>query len=150
VAFDVLLGESVVDPAYVLFSFIFLVALGVDYNIFLMSAVREEVREHGTRQAILRAIKSTGPVITSAGLILAGTFSVLTTLPLEVLLQIGFTVALGVLLDTFLVRTVTVPAIAWLLGEKTWWPSRPARGGGGPQPAPAVPGPLLAARRDQG
>lgn len=126
VAFNFLLGEFAVDPAYVLFSFIFLVALGVDYNIFLMSAVREEVPEHGTRQAILRAIRSTGPVITSAGLILAGTFLVLTTLPLEVLLQIGFTVALGVLLDTFLVRTVTVPAIAWLLGERTWWPSHPA------------------------
>ncbi|MEX2193960.1 MAG: MMPL family transporter [Thermoleophilaceae bacterium] len=126
VAFNVLLGEFAVDPAYVLFSFIFLVALGVDYNIFLMSAVREEVPEHGTREAILRAIRSTGPVITSAGLILAGTFAVLTTLPLEVLLQIGFTVALGVLLDTFLVRTVTVPAIAWLLDERTWWPSRPA------------------------
>ncbi len=128
VAFDVLLGESAVDPAYVLFSFIFLVALGVDYNIFLMSAVREGTPEYGTREAILRAIRSTGPVITSAGLILAGTFAVLTTLPLEVLLQIGFTVALGVLLDTFLVRTVTVPAIAWLLGEATWWPSRPAGG----------------------
>ena len=128
VAFDVLLGESAVDPAYVLFSFIFLVALGVDYNIFLMSAVREGTPEYGTREAILRAIRSTGPVITSAGLILAGTFAVLTTLPLEVLLQIGFTVALGVLLDTFLVRMVTVPAIAWLLGETTWWPSRPAGG----------------------
>ena len=150
VAFDVLLGEAAVDPVYPLFSFIFLVALGVDYNIFFMSAVREEAAEHGTREAILRAIRSTGPVITSAGVILAGTFAVLTTLPLEVLLQIGFTVALGVLLDTFLVRTVTVPAIAWMLGDRSWWPSRPSEGRG----APAVsgvftPGPLLAARRDR-
>ena len=150
VAFDVLLGEAAVDPVYPLFSFIFLVALGVDYNIFLMSAVREEAAEHGTREGILRAIRSTGPVITSAGIILAGTFAVLTTLPLEVLLQIGFTVAVGVLLDTFLVRTVTVPAIAWLLGEKCWWPSRPSEG----RRAPAVsgvftPGPMLADRRDR-
>ena len=147
VAFDLLLGEAAVDPVYPLFSFIFLVALGVDYNIFLMSAVREEAAEHGTREGILRAIRSTGPVITSAGIILAGTFAVLTTLPLEILLQIGFTVAVGVLLDTFLVRTVTVPAIAWLLGEKCWWPSRPAGGAVG---AASTPGPLLAARRDRG
>jgi putative drug exporter of the RND superfamily len=150
VAFDVLLGEAAVDPVYPLFSFIFLVALGVDYNIFFMSAVREETAEHGTREAILRAIRSTGPVITSAGVILAGTFAVLTTLPLEVLLQIGFTVSLGVLLDTFLVRTVTVPAIAWLLGDTTWWPSRPSRGRGAPAVSDTfAPDPLLAGRRDR-
>jgi putative drug exporter of the RND superfamily len=147
VCFDVLFGQGSVDPVYPLFSFIFLVALGVDYNIFLMSAVREDAAEHGTREAILRAIRNTGPVITSAGIILAGTFAVLTTLPLQILFQIGFTVAVGVLIDTFVVRTVTVPAIAWLLGDSSWWPSRPSSGGR----APAVSGvfragPLAAAR----
>lgn len=147
-AFDFVFGQPTVDPSYLLFSFIFLVALGVDYNIFLMSAVREDAAEHGTREAILRAIRNTGPVITSAGLVLAGTFAVLTTLPLEILFQIGFTVALGVLIDTFLVRTVTVPAIAWLLGERNWWPSRSGAG----RRAPAVsgvfaPGPLAEATR---
>ena len=136
VAFEVLFDQGSVDPAYALFSFIFLVALGVDYNIFLMSAVREEAGEHGTREAILIAIRNTGPVITGAGIILAATFSVLMTLPLQILFQIGFTVALGVLIDTFLVRTVTVPAIAWLLGDWSWWPSRAAAG----RRAPAVSG----------
>jgi putative drug exporter of the RND superfamily len=137
-AFDVIFGYESVDPVYGLFSFIFLVALGVDYNIFLMSAVREDAAEHGTRRAILRAIRTTGPVITSAGLILAGTFAVLTTLPLLILFQIGFTVAIGVLIDTFIVRTVTVPAIAWLLGDASWWPSRVSSG----RRAPAVSGAL--------
>ena len=115
-------GKS--DPAQPLFAFVFLVALGVDYNIFLMDRVREEAREHGTREGALRALVATGPVITSAGLILAGTFAVLMTLPLDILLELGFTVALGVLLDTFLVRTLVVPAIVKIVGEASWWPAK--------------------------
>jgi RND superfamily putative drug exporter len=112
-----------VDPFYPLITFVFLVALGVDYNIFLMSRVREEAIVHGTRDGLLRALVATGPVITSAGIILAGTFAALATLPLWVLLEIGFTVALGVLLDTFVVRTVMVPSLVRLFGERSWWPS---------------------------
>jgi RND superfamily putative drug exporter len=105
--------------------FIFLVALGVDYNIFLMTRVREEAAARGTREATLAALVSTGGVITGAGLILAGTFATLTLLPLEELVQIGATVAVGVLLDTFLVRALLIPAITYRLGERAWWPSRP-------------------------
>jgi RND superfamily putative drug exporter len=119
------LGQDGFEPAVPLLTFVFLVALGVDYNIFLMSAVRDEVRERGTRGAVVHAVGITGPVITSAGLILAGTFAVLTVLPVTVLLQVGFTVALGLLIDTFVVRTVVVPAVAALLGDRIWWPSRP-------------------------
>ena len=112
-----------------LFAFIFLVALGVDYTIFLMSRVREEARKHGTREGTLRALAATGPVITSAGLVLAGTFSVLMTLPVTFAFNIGFMVAVGILLDTFIVRTIMVPAAVELLGDRVWWPST-ARGGG--------------------
>ncbi|MEA2448626.1 MAG: putative drug exporter of the superfamily, partial [Thermoleophilaceae bacterium] len=125
--FDGLFGQSSFDPALPIFAFIFLVALGVDYNIFLMSRVREEAVEHGTREGVLRALIATGPVITSAGIILAGTFAVLTTLPVWILFEIGFTVALGVLLDTFVVRTVLVPAIVRLVGDRSWWPSSAGR-----------------------
>jgi RND superfamily putative drug exporter len=124
VVFDKVFGEPAVDPAYPFFAFVFLVALGVDYNIFLMDRVREEARRHGTREGALRALIATGPVITSAGLILAGTFAVLMTLPLDILLELGFTVALGVLLDTFLVRTLMVPSIVKLVGDASWWPAR--------------------------
>jgi RND superfamily putative drug exporter len=103
--------------------FIFLVALGSDYNIFLMSRVREEATRYGTREGTLNAVAATGPVITSAGLILAGTFAVLTIIPSWDLSLIGFAVALGVLLDTFLVRSICVPALTWLVGERSWWPS---------------------------
>jgi uncharacterized membrane protein YdfJ with MMPL/SSD domain len=96
----------------------------VDYNIFLMDRVREEAREHGTREGMLRALVATGPVITSAGIVLAGTFAVLMTLPLDILLELGFAVALGVLLDTFVVRTLIVPAVVTLFGDLSWWPSR--------------------------
>lgn len=116
-------GQDVVDPAFALILFIFLVALGADYNIFLMSRAREEAQEHGTEEGMLRALVATGPVITSAGLILAGTFSVLAVLPIWELVEIGFAVALGVLVDTFLVRSILVPAIVWKLGERSWWPS---------------------------
>ena len=124
VVFDVVFGEPRVDPLMPFFAFVFLVALGVDYNIFYMHRVREEAAKHGTVEGVLRALVATGPVITSAGLVLAGTFAVLMTLPLDVLLEVGFCVALGVLIDTFLVRTLVVPAIAKLVGDASWWPSR--------------------------
>jgi putative drug exporter of the RND superfamily len=110
-----------------LMAFIFLVALGVDYNIFLMTRAREEARTRGTREGTLAALISTGGVVTGAGLVLAGTFATLTLLPLEELVQIGATVAFGVLLDTFLVRALLVPAITYRLGDRAWWPSRPER-----------------------
>jgi putative drug exporter of the RND superfamily len=122
-------GSRGVDASLPMFAFIFLVALGVDYTIFLMSRVREEARTHGTREGVLRALSATGPVITSAGVILAGTFAVLMTLPVTFAFNIGFMVAVGILLDTFVVRTIMVPAAVELLGDRVWWPST-ARGGG--------------------
>ena len=122
-------GSAGVDASLPTFAFIFLVALGVDYTIFLMSRVREEARVHGTREGVLRALSATGPVITSAGVILAGTFSVLMTLPVTFAFNIGFMVAVGILLDTFVVRTIMVPAAVELLGDRVWWPST-AQGGG--------------------
>jgi putative drug exporter of the RND superfamily len=122
-------GSAGVDASLPTFAFIFLVALGVDYTIFLMSRVREEARTHGTREGVLRALSATGPVITSAGVILAGTFAVLMTLPVTFAFNIGFMVAVGILLDTFIVRTIMVPAAVELLGDRVWWPST-ARGGG--------------------
>jgi RND superfamily putative drug exporter len=118
------------DASFPLFAFVFLVALGVDYNIFLMSRVREEAPVHGTRGAMLRGLTVTGGVITSAGVVLAATFTVLATLPLIFLAEIGFAVAFGVLLDTFVVRSLLVPAIVIKLGDRIWWPSKlpePAR-----------------------
>jgi putative drug exporter of the RND superfamily len=122
-------GTAGVDASLPIFAFIFLVALGVDYTIFLMSRVREEAQTHGTREGVLRALSATGPVITSAGVILAGTFAVLMTLPVTFAFNIGFMVAVGILLDTFVVRTIMVPAAVELLGDRVWWPST-ARGGG--------------------
>ncbi len=112
------------DPSYALFAFIFLVALGVDYNIFLMARVREEAHRLPTRNAMLKGLAVTGGVITSAGVVLAGTFSVLAVLPLVALTQIGITVAVGVLLDTFIVRSILVPALTFDVGDPIWWPSR--------------------------
>jgi RND superfamily putative drug exporter len=105
-----------------LMAFIFLVALGVDYNIFLMTRAREEAAARGTREGVLAALVSTGGVVTGAGLILAGTFATLTLLPLEELVQVGATVAVGVLLDTFVVRALLIPAITYRLGDRAWWP----------------------------
>ncbi len=122
-------GDEGFDASIPTFAFIFLVALGIDYTIFLMARVREEARTHGTREGMLRAIAATGPVITSAGVILAGTFSVLMTLPVTYTFDLGFMVALGILLDTFIVRTIMVPAAVELLGDKIWWPST-AQGAG--------------------
>jgi RND superfamily putative drug exporter len=113
-----------------LLSFLFLVALGVDYNIFLMTRARDEAAARGTREGILAALVSTGGVVTGAGLILAGTFATLTLLPLEELVQIGATVAIGVLLDTFIVRALLIPAITYRLGARTWWPSDEGAGAG--------------------
>ncbi len=110
----------------VLLAFLFLVALGVDYNIFLMTRAREEAATRGTREGTSVALVNTGGVVTGAGLILAGTFATLTLLPLEELIQVGATVAAGVLIDTFIVRALLIPAIAYRLGDRTWWPSRPA------------------------
>jgi putative drug exporter of the RND superfamily len=112
------------DPAFPLFAFVFLVALGIDYNIFLMTRVREETLEFGTREGIVRGLSVTGGVITSAGLVLAATFVVLGVLPIVFLAELGFTVAFGVLLDTFLVRSILVPALSYDIGRKIWWPSR--------------------------
>jgi putative drug exporter of the RND superfamily len=122
-------GDAGFDSSIPLFAFIFLVALGIDYTIFLMARVREEARRHGTREGMLRALSATGPVITSAGIILAGTFSVLMTLPVSFTFDLGLMVALGILLDTFVVRTIMVPAAVEVIGDKIWWPST-ARAGG--------------------
>jgi RND superfamily putative drug exporter len=123
-AFRQLFGFAGADASLPLFVFVFLVALGIDYNIFLMTRVREETPEHGTRRASLIALGATGGVITSAGLVLAATFSVLATLPLVAFAEIGMAVALGVLLDTMIVRSVLVTAINLDIGSKIWWPSR--------------------------
>jgi putative drug exporter of the RND superfamily len=120
-AFSQFGGEGIAFDLTLL-AFLFLVALGVDYNIFLMTRVREEAAAHGTREGTLRALVATGGVVTGAGLILAGTFATLTLLPLEELIQIGATVAIGVLLDTFVVRALLIPAITYRLGERAWWP----------------------------
>ena len=123
-AFTEILGVSGMAFDLVLLAFIFLVALGVDYNIFLMTRAREEAATLGTRDGILAALENTGGVITGAGVILAGTFATLTLLPLEELVQIGATVAIGVLLDTFVVRALMIPAITYLCGDRAWWPGR--------------------------
>ena len=125
--YDVIFDFPGSDPSLPLFAFIFLVALGVDYNIFLVARAREESIRHGTREGMLRALAVTGGVITSAGIVLAGTFSVLAVLPLVFLTEIGFVVAFGVLLDTFLVRSVLVPALVLQIGPKVWWPSKLAK-----------------------
>lgn len=115
------------DPAVPLYGFIFLVALGIDYNIFLMTRVREEALKHGTRQGILRGLAITGGVITSAGLVLAATFAALSVIPILFLVQLAFIVAFGVLLDTFVVRTLLVPALSYDIGRAIWWPSKLAK-----------------------
>ena len=115
------------DPSVPLFGFVFLVALGVDYNIFLMTRVREESLIHGTRAGVLRGLAVTGGVITSAGVVLAATFAALSIIPIMFLVQLGFIVAFGVLLDTLIVRTFLVPALVYQIGERVWWPSKMGR-----------------------
>jgi RND superfamily putative drug exporter len=122
-------GQPNSDPNLAIFAFIFLVALGVDDNIFLLTGIREEhARGLSTRDAVISGLQRTGGVITSAGLILAGTFAALMALDLVALFQVGFTVTLGLIVDAFLVRTFLVPSLAMLLGERNWWPSRDAAG----------------------
>ncbi|SDD12155.1 putative drug exporter of the RND superfamily [Sanguibacter gelidistatuariae] len=116
-------GFAGADPSLLLFVFVFLVALGIDYNIFLMTRVREEALKFGTRRGALIGLAATGAVITSAGLVLAGTFAVLGTLPLVAFAEIGFAVAFGVLLDTIVVRSVLVTALNLDVGRHMWWPS---------------------------
>ncbi|HEX7430094.1 MAG TPA: MMPL family transporter, partial [Mycobacterium sp.] len=118
------LGMPALDYTTPLFAFLFLVALGVDYTIFLVTRAREETPAHGTREGIVRAVSATGPVITSAGIVLAAVFCVLAVLPLIVLTQLGVIVGLGILLDTFVVRTVVVPALFVLIGRQIWWPAQ--------------------------
>ena len=115
------------DPAVPLYGFVFLVALGIDYNIFLATRVREESLKHGTREGIIRGLAVTGGVITSAGLVLAATFAALAVIPILFLVQIAFIVAFGVLIDTFLVRAFLVPALFYDIGPKVWWPSKLAK-----------------------
>jgi len=122
--FEYVFGVGSSDSALPLFVFVFLVALGIDYNIFLMTRVREEAMRHGTRRGAIVGLAATGGVITSAGLVLAGTFAVLASLPLTFLTQLGFAVAFGVLLDTLVVRSVLVTALNLDLGRSMWWPSR--------------------------
>ena len=112
------------DQSFPLFAFVFLVALGIDYNIFLMTRVREESIKIGTRAGVIKGLTVTGGVITSAGIVLASTFGVLGVLPLVFLAEIGFAVAFGVLLDTIVVRSLLVPALVRVLGPKIWWPSK--------------------------
>jgi len=115
------------DPSVPLFGFVFLVALGVDYNIFLMTRVREESLKIGTYEGMRRGLQVTGGVITSAGVVLAATFAALGVVPIMFLGQLGFIVAFGVLLDTFIVRSLLVPALVEEIGPKVWWPSKLAR-----------------------
>lgn len=127
VVFNHLLGFPGADATVPLFGFVFLAALGVDYNIFLMSRVREESQKHGTRPGILRGLGVTGGVITSAGVVLAATFAALGVIPIMFLVQLAFIVAFGVLLDTVLVRSLLVPALAYDLGPRIWWPGKLSR-----------------------
>ncbi|HEY7014189.1 MAG TPA: MMPL family transporter [Streptosporangiaceae bacterium] len=125
--FEHVFGFAGADTSFPLFVFVFLVALGIDYNIFLMTRVREEAQRRGPRQGALAGLAATGGVITSAGLVLAGTFAVLGTLPVTALTELGFAVAFGILLDTILVRSVLVTALNLDLGRWMWWPGRLAR-----------------------
>jgi RND superfamily putative drug exporter len=125
--FENVFGFPGSDPGILLIGFVFLVALGIDYNIFLMTRAREESARSGTRAGVLRALAVTGGVITSAGMVLAATFGALSVLPLLFLTQLAFLVGFGVLLDTFVVRSLVVPSAVALLGDRTWWPSRLSR-----------------------
>ncbi|WP_018830975.1 MMPL family transporter [Salinispora tropica] len=130
--FRYLLNIPKVDPEFLLFAFVFLVALGVDYNVFLMSRVRQESERLGTRRGVLSALTVTGGVITSAGFVLAATFAALTVLPVRILVELGIALPIGLLIDTIVVRSLLVPALAHDVGRRIWWPSRLERSGGGP------------------
>ncbi|MGB6182163.1 MAG: MMPL family transporter [Rhodococcus sp. (in: high G+C Gram-positive bacteria)] len=133
IVFGYVFGFAGADQSFPLFAFVFLVALGIDYNIFLMTRVREETVKSGTREGILKGLAVTGGVITSAGIVLAATFAVLGVLPLVALAQVGFAVSFGVLLDTIVVRSILVPALSYDIGRKIWWPSALARAEGRPR-----------------
>lgn len=133
-------GESTDFP---LFVFVFLVALGIDYNIFLTTRIREEAARQGTRQGVVTGLAATGAVITSAGLVLAGTFAALATLPMVAFAEIGFAVALGVLIDTFIVRSVLVTSLFLDIGPKVWWPHRLSRDEGAAATPPKEPAPPM-------
>ena len=122
--FEHVFGFAGTDASFPLFAFVFLVALGIDYNIFLMTRVREESMKIGTRAGVIKGLTVTGGVITSAGIVLAATFGVLGVLPLVFLAELGFAVAFGVLLDTIVVRSLLVPALVREIGPKIWWPSK--------------------------
>ncbi len=132
-----LLGLPGTDPTVPLLTFVFLVALGTDYNIFLLTRVREEVIRHGSAAGVRAGVASTGGVLTSAGVVLAGTFAALGILPIAASREIGIVVALGVLADTFLVRTVLVPMVVADLGRRFWWPTAVPDAEAGPEPGPA-------------
>ena len=131
VIFESVFGFPGVEATILLIGFIFLAALGVDYTIFLTTRVREETERHGTREGVRRGLAATGSVITAAGIVLAGTFSTLAILPLVVLTEVGFLIAFGILLDTFVVRSTLVSSLIHDLGGRVWWPSRLDRGGDG-------------------
>lgn len=146
-AFRHLFGYAGEDVAFPLFVFVFLVALGIDYNIFLTTRIREEAARQGTRRGVVTGLAATGAVITSAGLVLAGTFAVLGTLPMVGFAEIGFAVALGVLLDTFVVRSVLVTSLFLDVGRKVWWPHRLSRHDGAGEPAATAPEPGAGVRQ---
>ncbi|MBM9432911.1 MMPL family transporter [Flaviflexus equikiangi] len=127
VVFNNILDFPGADPSVPLYSFVFLVALGIDYNIFLMTRVREETIKYGTHEGVVRGLAITGTVITSAGVVLAATFAALAVIPILFLFQLAFIVAFGVLLDTFIVRTLLVPALSLDIGKAIWWPSKLAK-----------------------
>ena len=127
--FEHIFGFKGTDASFPLFAFVFLVALGIDYNIFLMTRVREEAKKIGTKAGVIKGLTVTGGVITSAGIVLAATFGVLGVLPLVFLAELGFAVAFGVLLDTLVVRSLLVPALVRLLGKRIWWPSKLSKEG---------------------
>ncbi|WP_298088648.1 MMPL family transporter, partial [uncultured Corynebacterium sp.] len=118
-------GFPALDVSVPLYSLIFLIALGIDYTVFLVLRAKEEAEIHGTNEGMSRAVGLTGGVITAAGIVLAAVFAVLGVLPLITLGQVGIVVGLGILIDTFLVRTLVVPALFNLLGDRMWWPSKP-------------------------
>ena len=122
--FQSVLGHSGVAYANGIWIFVFLVALGADYNIFVMSRIREEIESRGFKDGIASAVGKTGGVVTSAGIILAGTFFVLTTLLLRDIMQLGFAIMLGVLIDTFVVRPFLMPSMVAICGKLSWWPSK--------------------------
>jgi putative drug exporter of the RND superfamily len=122
--FEHLLGHPALDDQVILLSFVFLVTLGIDYNIFLMSRVREEAERHGTQTGMMTGLSVTGGVITSAGIVLAATFCVLLTFPLIGMMQLGFVVAFGLLIETMIVRSILLPALTISLGDRVWWPGR--------------------------